>query len=414
MRLQDLRPGVGILAGALALLCAARPAEAQLRIVPYVSGLNQPVAFIQDPADTTVQYVVEQGGTIRVVSLGVLQTTPFLNISAILAGGGERGLLGLAFPPNYGSSGRFYVYFTRAADGYIVVARFRRSANRFIADPGSRLDLRWSTGDRHIVHPYSNHNAGCLAFGPDGMLYVASGDGGNGGDPHNYAQNTSSLLGKILRLDVSVSDADPNGWTVPPGNAGLPRPEIWSLGWRNPWRFSFDSPALGGTGAMIVADVGQSAWEEIDYEPAGRPGRNYGWRNREGAHNYDVSIPPASTPLIDPIFEYDRAAGRSITGGYVYRGPAMPEYRGRYFFGDYVTRRIWSLALTVSPMTGEATASGLVDHTAALVGSVPVGGISSFGVDAQGELYVVDHTRGLVLRLSRDLRAPTNLRFIRP
>lgn len=395
------------------LLGVTAPAAAQLRAVTFLSGLSSPVGFVQDPSDPAVQYVVEQAGKIRVVYDGVLQATAFLDLStsAIIASGGERGLLGLAFPPNYGTSGRFYVLFTRAGDGYIVVARYERSGNRFVADALSRFDLRWSTGDTFIVHPYSNHNAGCLQFGPDGMLYVASGDGGSGGDPQNYAQNTSSLLGKILRIDVSsAAESHPNGFVIPAGNAGLPRPEIWSLGWRNPWRFSFDSPALGGTGAMIVADVGQGLWEEVDYEPAGSAGRNYGWRRREGMHNYDTSQPAGTLPLIDPIFEYDHSAGRSVTGGYVYRGATMPEYRGRYFFGDYATRRVWSLALTISPTTGEATASDLVDHTPDLGA---LGGISSFGVDAEGKLYVVDHTRGLVLKLSRIPRPPTNVTVIR-
>ncbi len=195
-----------------------------------------------------------------------------------------------------------------------------------------------------------------MAFGADGYLYIAQGDGGGGGDPENNAQNTSELLGKILRIDVNVPDAHPQGFVVPAGNAGLPRPEIWSLGWRNPWKFSFDSPARGGTGAMLVADVGQGAWEEIDYEPAGRAGRNYGWRVREGAHPYTGST---TQPLVDPIYDYDHNAGRSITGGYVYRGAAFPAMRGRYFFGDYATRRVWSLNLHVNGTHRRGVA---VDH----------------------------------------------------
>ena len=162
-----------------------------------------------------------------------------------------------------------------------------------------------------------------------------------------------------------------------PGTPGLPRPEIWSLGWRNPWKFSFDTPARGGTGAMLVADVGQDAWEEIDYEPAGRGGRNYGWRVREGAHAYTGST---TQPLVDPIYDYDHGAGRSITGGYVYRGAALAAVRGRYFFADYVTRRVWSMALRVNATTGEAspsTVADLVDHTTELGGTTILGGISA-------------------------------------
>jgi glucose/arabinose dehydrogenase len=409
MRLQAFRRLAG--ASALLLLTAAS-ADAQLRALTYASGLSSPVAFVQDPSDPAVQYVVEQAGTIKVVNNGVLETTPFLQIGSLMAAGGERGLLGLAFPPNYATSGRFFVLYTRAGDGYIVVARFQRSSNRFVANASSHFALRWSTGDDFIVHPFSNHNAGCLQFGPDGMLYIASGDGGSGGDPSNFAQNTSSLLGKILRIDVTstAAQASTNGFVVPPGNAGLPRPEIWSLGWRNPWRFSFDYPSLGGTGAMIVADVGQGNWEEIDYEPANRPGRNYGWRLWEGSHPYNQ--PAGTPPLTQPIFDYSHSMGASVTGGYVYRGSAM-ELRGRYFFADYVFRRVWSLALTINGTTGEATASDLRDHTAELSAAGALGGISSFGIDAEGDLYVVDHTRGMILKVGREPRPPTNVRVIR-
>jgi glucose/arabinose dehydrogenase len=407
MRLQVLR----YLGGAFGLfVLTADFAAAQLRAVTYVSGLASPVGFVQDPSDPAVQYVMEQAGTIRLVNNGVLQATPFLQLGSRVAAGGERGLLGLAFPPNYATSGRFYVLYTRAGDGYIVVARYKRSSNRFVADANSHFALRWSTGDDFIVHPFANHNAGCLQFGPDGMLYVASGDGGSGGDPNNYAQNTSSLLGKILRIDVtSVSDAHTDGFVVPPGNAGLPAPEIWSLGWRNPWRFSFDSPSLGGTGAMIVADVGQGNWEEIDYEPANRPGRNYGWRLWEGSHPYNQ--PPGTPLLTQPLFDYSHSMGASVTGGYVYRG-SVPDMRGRYVFADYVFRRVWSLALTING-SGEATASDLRDHTAELSTAGALGGISSFGIDADGDLYIVDHTRGLILKVGREPRPPTNVRVIR-
>ena len=403
--------------GATALLfLTAAPAAAQMKVTTYVSGLSRPVGFVQDPSDPAVQYVVEQSGTIRVVNNGALQATPFLQISANqIVSDGERGLLGLAFPPNYGSSGRFYVLYTRPGDdtspgGKIVVARFKRSANRFVADPNSQFALRWSTGADYIAHPFANHNAGCLQFGPDGMLYIASGDGGSGGDPNNNAQNTSTLLGKFLRIDVSsVAETHQNGFVVPAGNAGLPAPEIWSIGWRNPWRFSFDSPALGGTGAMVVADVGQSNREEIDYEPANRPGRNYGWRLWEGTQPYNQ---PAGTPLLtQPIFDYPRSMGASVTGGYVYRGSLL-DMRGRYFFADYVFHRVWSLALSINA-SGEATASDLRDHTAELSTVGALGGISSFGIDADGDLYVVDYTRGLVLKIGRDPRPPTNVRIIR-
>jgi glucose/arabinose dehydrogenase len=386
-------------------------AEAQLRTVSYVTGLSSPIAFEQDPSDPLVQYVAEQRGIIRVVRGGVLQATPFLDISSLVVCCSERGLLGLAFAPDYGASGRFYVTYTRAGDGRIVVARYRRSANPLVAE-SQGFRLVWSTGEDSIRHPFTNHNGGCLAFGPDGYLYIAQGDGGSGGDPENNAQNPAELLGKMLRIDVSVPDSHPTGFVIPAGNAGLERPEIWSLGWRNPWKFSFDSPARGGTGAMLIADVGQGAWEEINYEPAGASGRNYGWRFREGAHPYTGST---TIPLVDPIYDYDRAAGRSVTGGYVYRGVALPSMRGRYFFADYVTRRVWSLAIRLNG-AGEALASvaaDLVDHTDTLGGTNVIGGVSGFGVDAAGELYIINHSAGIILKIVGAPAAPTNVRITR-
>lgn len=394
------------------LLIGAVRAEAQLRTVTFVTGLTSPIALEQDPSDATIQYIAEQRGVIRLVRNGALQPTPFLDISSLVMCCSERGLLGLAFPPDYGTSGRFYVNYTRAGDGRVVVARYKRSSNPLVADTQG-FSLVWSTTENSIRHPYTNHNAGCMAFGADGYLYIAQGDGGSGGDPENNAQNTSELLGKILRIDVSVPDSHPQGFVVPAGNAGLPRPEIWSLGWRNPWKFSFDLPSRGGTGGMLVADVGQDAWEEIDYEPAGRAGRNYGWRVREGAHPYTGST---SATLVDPVYEYGHGDGRSITGGYVYRGAALPSMRGRYFYADYVNRRVWSLALRINSSTGEASpslASDVIDHTTELGGTNVLGGISAFGLDAAGELYIVNHSGGVVLKVVGAPTAPTNVRVIR-
>jgi glucose/arabinose dehydrogenase len=207
----------------------------------------------------------------------------------------------------------------------------------------------------------------------------------------------------MLRIDVNVPDGDVSGYRIPPDNpfvgAGPPgtRPEIWAFGLRNPWRYSFDDPALGGTGALVIGDVGQSAWEEIDYEPARRGGRNYGWRNREGAHNNVTTLPPAFQPLVDPIFEYGRSSGGSVTGGYVYRGRALgAAFQGRYFFGDFVSGRIWSLAVSAGG-DGNGQAANLMEHTAELGGPIPV---STFGVDAAGELYVAHYTGGTILRLA--------------
>jgi hypothetical protein len=186
---------------------------------------------------------------------------------------------------------------------------------------------------------------------------------------------------------------------------------------RNPWRYSFDDPSRGGTGALVIADVGQDRWEEVDYEPPGRGGRNYGWRNREGAHDNVTSRAAAFLPLTEPIHEYDHSAGRSITGGYVYRGSALgAAYRGRYFFGDFIQSRVWSMALAIDPVTAEARASNVVEHTADLGGTAQLAGVSSFGVDADGELYIVSHSRGVILKVTAIATtppAPTGLRIIR-
>ncbi|MGH9373401.1 MAG: PQQ-dependent sugar dehydrogenase [Vicinamibacterales bacterium] len=406
-----------ILAAGVVMLAAFQAAP-QVRSVVFVTGLQSPLAFVQDPGDRTVFFAVEQGGRIRVVRNRVVEQD-FLDLRSVVSTGGERGLLGLALAPDFAASGRFFVNFTNT-NGDTVVARFRR-ATPLAADPSSRFDLKWAPdGAAVIQQPFSNHNGGHLAFGPDGFLYIGLGDGGSGDDPQHRAQDPSSLLGKVLRIDVNVPDAHPSGYVVPQDNPfvdGAPvaaRPEIWSVGLRNPWRFSFDTPALGGTGALVIGDVGQVSWEEIDYEPPGRGGRNYGWRNREGAHPNVESRPPAFQPLVDPIHEYGRNQGQSVTGGYVYRGRSLGDrLRGRYFFADFVSGRVWSVALAINSGSGEATAADLIEHTTDLGGASATGNISSFATDADGELYLVSHSRGVVLRLVGGLTVPGPLRIIR-
>jgi glucose/arabinose dehydrogenase len=395
----------------------AADAAAQMRARVYASGFAQPLDFVQDPTDATVQFVVEQGGRIRVLRNGSLLATDFLDLRGVVSTGGEQGLLGLAFPPDAAASRRFFVNFTNI-NGDTVVARFRRSSNPLVADPSSRFDLRWngSSAPAVIAQPFSNHNGGHLAFGPDGFLYIGMGDGGSGNDPNHNAQNPSSLLGKMLRIDVNVPDSHAIGYVVPATNPFLSsgaRGEIWSFGLRNPWRFSFDDVARGGTGAMVIGDVGQNAFEEVDYEPRGAGGRNYGWRNREGMHDNVTSLPPAFTPLTEPIYEYGRTLGGSITGGFVYRGLALgPTFRGRYFFADFVQSRVWSLALAIDG-SGEAQASDVREHTADLGGSSELANVASFGVDVDGELYILSYSRGVILKIESLLDPPTNLRIIK-
>ncbi|MEO5739377.1 MAG: PQQ-dependent sugar dehydrogenase, partial [Vicinamibacterales bacterium] len=270
-----------------------------------------------------------------------------------------------------------------------------------------------------ISQPFANHNGGHLAFGPDGYLYIGLGDGGSGNDPDHRAQNPNELLGKMLRIDVNVPDSNAFGYTIPSDNpfvgASSARDEIWAFGLRNPWRYSFDDVTRGGTGALVIGDVGQNRREEIDYEPRGAGGRNYGWRNREGTLP-NVTTRQLFSSATEPIFDYGRSDGISVTGGFVYRGTRLgASNRGRYFFADY-SGRVWSLALTIDP-SGEARASDRREHTAELGGTAMLGTISSFGVDADGELSVVNHSAGRIVRITAPVTVPptpSGLKIVKP
>ena len=385
------------------LLSSASIADAQLRTEVVATGLVNPVAFVVDPGDPSTFYVVEQRGTIRTVRDNTVSADLFLDLRPSIASGGERGLLGLAFPPDAVESRRFYVNFTDLA-GDTVVARFTRDAHGAVI-ANSRFDLRWPDGRRVIPQPFSNHNGGHLAFGPDGYLYIGMGDGGSGGDPQHNAQNPNTLLGKMLRIDVNVRDDDPRGYLVPEDNPFVDRrpiaalTEIWAFGLRNPWRYSFDDWTKGGTGALVIADVGQVAREEVNWEPRGMGGRNYGWRLREGRANYDTRQAAAYQPLSEPIYDYLRSDGMSVTGGFVYRGSALHAmFNGRYFFADFVAGRVYSIGLSLDEQQ-EATAVDLLELTQLLGGSQELGQISSFGVDTAGELYIVSYSRGRILKI---------------
>ena len=378
-------------------------AAAQLRTSVIATGLTNPVAFVADPLDSSTFLVVEQRGTIRGIHNGVVSSTMFLDIRGQLSAGGERGLLGIAFPPDAVQSRRFYINFTNP-DGHTVVARYTRDAQGRV-ETNSRFDLVWPDGRAFIEQPFANHNGGHLAFGPDGYLYIGLGDGGSGGDPLNHAQNPNSLLGKMLRIDVGVDDADRRGYRVPGDNPFVDREpiaaltEIWAFGLRNPWRYSFDDWTRGGTGALVIADVGQSAREEVNWEPRGAGGRNYGWRVREGRNPFDTRLPAAYQPLTDPIHEYPRSDGQSITGGMVYRGSALDGmFNGRYFFADYVAGRVYSIGVALDERQ-EATAVDLLVVTDMLGGTAELGLISSFGVDAAGEMFIVSYSRGRILKI---------------
>jgi glucose/arabinose dehydrogenase len=283
--------------------------------------------------------------------------------------GGERGLLSAAFPADFVNKRYFYVYYTGKPDGATVVARYQvDSANPDLALPASEEILLT------VNQPFSNHNGGQIAFGPDNFLYIGLGDGGSGGDPQGNGQRTDTLLGKLLRIDVE-SGAKP--YDIPAGNpfVGMPgfRPEIWALGLRNPWRFSFDRK----NGDLYIADVGQNKWEEINYQShAGAGGENYGWNIMEGAHCYNAAICDQSK-LILPVIEYDHSKGCSVTGGFVYRGDKFIELQGMYFYGDYCEGTIWGLRL----VNGEWQNNLLIDTDL---------NISSFGDNEAGDLFVVD------------------------
>lgn len=359
-----------------ALLWFGLASAQSINLVPIANNLSRPLFLTYSPDDTGRLFILEQGGTIRIWQNGRLLPEPFLDISSLVACCGERGLLGLAFHPNFRQNNLFFLNYTNRS-GNTVIARYRANGNRAEADSAQILLT--------IAQPYANHNGGMIAFGPDGMLYIGMGDGGSGGDPINAGQRLDTLLGKILRIDVNRSEGN-RAYAIPADNPTLAgrRSEIWSYGWRNPWRFSFDRQ----TGDMWIADVGQNAVEEVHFQPASsKGGENYGWRIMEGNRCFNPPQNCNREGLVMPVLTYTHDQGRSITGGYRYRGSAMPAFRGAYFYADYVSGRIWA----ATPQ-GERWQSREVLKTDL--------NISSFGEDAAGELYVIDH-RGTVYRMAQ-------------
>jgi hypothetical protein len=357
--------------------CAAPAADTWsraegLRATPVLRGLRAPVFVTAPPGDPRL-FVVEQPGRIRVVRDGKLLERPFLDLTDRVGYGGERGLLGLAFHPLYARNGFFFVNYTDK-NGDTQIVRFKAGAISDVADRGSASTVL------SVEQPYANHNGGMIAFAPDGKLWVGMGDGGSGGDPQGNGQNPATLLGKILRLDV-----DQAPYVIPSdnpfANRSGARGEIWAMGVRNPWRFSFDR----GAPLVYVADVGQNAWEEVNVAPVTGAGLDYGWNRREGLHAFRASPPRPNT--LDPIEEYAHSEGCSVTGGYVYRGRAMPQLAGTYFFADYCRGWVRSFRW----------ANGRVSERREWKLG-PLGSITSFGEDAAGELYVTSDD-GSVYRL---------------
>ena len=352
------------------------PPGLTLKLDPFITtGLNAPV-FLTQPLNDGRIFVVEQAGRIRVIRNGALQTTPFLDISSRVLSGGERGLLSVAFHPQYATNHFFYVYFTTQTNGDIRIERFTATSNPEVADP--------TTSKLIITAPhstYANHNGGLVSFGIDGMLYAGLGDGGNAGDPLGNGQNFNSLLGSLLRLDVDHGDP----YAIPSDNPFVGqanhRGEVWAKGLRNPWRYAFDSP----TGLLYIADVGQGAREEVDVMPANSGGLNYGWNIMEGAICYNAST-CNQTGLTLPVIDYGHNGPCSITGGYVYHGTAIQGLQGHYLYSDYCAGFLKSFRYE-NGVAVDQKDWGLTSSS-----------VTSFGKDFGGELYMMSGDR--ILKIS--------------
>ncbi|MBW4521164.1 MAG: PQQ-dependent sugar dehydrogenase [Scytolyngbya sp. HA4215-MV1] len=380
-RLTELDSSRDLNAGAISSVSSASQlALPGITLTPFVSGFSQPTEIANAGDGTGRLFVVERNGHVRIVQNGAVLATPFLDISTqVRSQGQEQGLLGLAFAPDYASSGYFYVNYINSA-GNTVIARFHVSSNPNVANAASEEIVLT------IAQPFANHNGGKLAFGPDGYLYIGMGDGGGGGDPQNLAQNPNSLLGKILRIDVNPNTS--RTYTIPASNPfltnhdpqNLVRDEIWALGLRNPWRFSFDRLA----GDLYIADVGQDNFEEVDFQRFNsRGGENYGWSIMEG---FSVFKPGNTAGLIAPVVTYNHTQGESITGGFVYRGPVVSPLQGAYLYADFVNGKIWGVKR-----------NGTSWQPSLLLDS-PYN-ISTFGEDEAGNLYIADFSNGGIYRL---------------
>ena len=333
-----------------------------------VDGLESPVDLANAADGSGRLFILEQSGAIKILDQESLLTTPFLDIRGRVGSeSSEQGLLGLAFHPQYTQNGYFFINYTNRG-GDTVIARYQVSGtDKNIAKPESEKIILT------ISQPFANHNGGMLAFGPDGYLYVGTGDGGSGGDPQGNGQSLDTLLGKIMRLDIDQEDS----YTIPADNpfTDSSSPEIWAYGLRNPWRFTFDSL----TGDMYIGDVGQNQWEEIDLLPAGSPGgSNFGWNYFEGTHQFN-GTPPNGSALVPPIVEYDHKFGCSVTGGVVYRGSQLSGFNGVYLYGDFCSGNVWG---TLQNAGGDWESALLFEN---------MGRISAFGEDETGEVYLVDY-----------------------
>jgi glucose/arabinose dehydrogenase len=387
---------------ALALIVSLAGSAAVADITPLTtvrvaSGLVRPIGVFHAPGDTSRIFIIEKQGIIRILENGTLLPTAFMNIDPIVGGGtstsSEQGLLGLAFHPDYANNGLFYVNYTNNS-GHTTVAEYAVSANPNVANLASaRIILT-------ITQPFSNHNGGWMEFSPnDGYLYISTGDGGSANDPGNRAQTiTNQLLGKILRIDVDGNNSTNGQYGIPASNpfVGVTGDdEIWAFGMRNAWRNAFDRV----TGDLYLSDVGQNAWEEINFQPGtSTGGENYGWRCYEGNVAFNLTgCAPAST-MTFPVQVYNHSTGCSLTGGRVYRGCRMPENHGTYFYADYCSSVIWSFRIVNGVVTDFA------NRTAELApgGGLSITSITSFGEDANGEIYICDQNGGEIFMIVPD------------
>ena len=357
------------------------PAGLTVGLQVVVDGLAAPLAVTSAGDGSGRLFVVQQGGQIRIVRDSVLVASPFLDISSRITSGGERGLLGLVFHPGYPKDPRIFVNYTDA-NGDTQVSSF--TVDPSLPDASNPLS---EVKILHIAQPYANHNGGAVVFGPDGFLYISTGDGGGGGDPQGNGQSLGTLLGKILRIDVDRTTGD-LAYAIPPDNPFVGRagasPEIYLYGLRNPWRISFDR----ATRDLWIGDVGQNAWEEVDVARAGTSGENYGWNTMEGTHCFNPSSGCVTTGLTMPVAEYSHASGCTVIGGNVYRGSAQPALGGGYLFGDYCSGTIWAI---------DPSRDGLRAPRIVLKGTAS---LSSFGEDEAGELYATDIGGGKLLRVT--------------
>jgi glucose/arabinose dehydrogenase len=353
-------------------------AQNQGILTPFAHGFTSPVT-ITHTGDSRL-FVVDQPGSVFIVdSSGQVNPVPFLDITGKVTYQGEQGLLGLAFHPDYRNNGYFYVYYIGAGDSSHIARFSMLAGNPEKADPQSEMKIMT------LAQPYKNHNGGNLVCGPGGYLYIGLGDGGSGGDPQNGAQNPVELLGKILRIDVDHG----NPYSIPESNPfyGLSpvRNEIWAIGLRNPWRFSFDRK----TNDLWIADVGQNALEEINFQPAGsHGGENYGWRCYEGDQPFNEAGCAPADSFSFPVYTYPHGDECSVTGGFVYRGDSLSPFYGKYFFADYCSDRIWTL---------HQESTGWVREN---FGQFNGNGFSTFGEDSRGELYVAGHSNGMIYKIS--------------